>query len=552
MNGPGTLTLGGSNSYTGATNLLGGVLVLNNSAALAGGGPINFSGGTLRFSANNTVDYSPQFLTTNNQNIRIDTNSQNVTLATNLVSSGGSLTKLGTGQLTVSGSNSYSGGTFINGGVLQFATSNAVPGAFSAGGQVVINNGGALSATSGDDVTVNGWLNTGDIASASAGAIAISASSTDAGVDFTSGPGYPTLALGAVGSVTYNGTINPFSTATGYYLGGSGTLWLPNALNDSGGPTPVTIVNGGTVVIANSASAWSGPTTIQSAATLQLGDGSANNVTPVASISNSGTLIFRNATPQTIGAGINSSAASSLFAFGSSVLEIDGTNSVGIFSANGGTLNVGNPSVFNNTIFNTAGKTVIGTNLASAPRGPEVVNWNATGAFSGGGFFGVADTGQTAAFNMLGGDLAVSNVKVFIGNGGGGTASVSNGTFNMTAGTVTVDASNPFYISSISSGATNAFGNGTLNVTGGSLYIGQGGTFGLGNNFAITMAWGNNTSPRSTSPAARFRPRGFMGGTARPPSTSTAACSSAQPSTPRGLVRRRHRRGRHERGLPGH
>jgi autotransporter-associated beta strand protein len=493
MAGPGTLTLGGTNNYTGTTTLGGGVLVLNNTAALAGGGPINFTGGTLRFSANNTLDYSPQFLNTNNQNIIADTNGQSVTFAANLVSSGGSVTKVGAGQLTLSGSNSYSGVTTINGGILQFASSSAVPNSGSGLGQVIVNPGGGLSAISGDANTVNGWLGTGDIATASGGAIALAPGFTDTSVDFTSGPGYPTLALGAVGSVTYNGTINPFSQPTGYYLGSSGTLWMTSALNDAGGPTPLTVVNGGTVVLTNSASGWSGSTTIQAGATLQLGDNGANIVTPVASISNSGTLLIRNALAQTFTAGISGPASSNLFAFGSSVLEIDGTNSVGVFSANGGTLNIGT-SAPGTTIFNTSGKTVFGTNLGSAPRGPEVANWNATGAFTGGSFFGVADTGQIATFNMNGGSLGVSNVNVFIGNGGG-AGGISNGTFNMNAGTVSVDNTSAFYIGSAGSTSTNWYGTGTLNVSGGSLYIAQGtGAFGLGSNLFVTMGWAANTS----------------------------------------------------------
>ena len=66
MNGPGTLTLSGTNTYTGTTTLGGGLLVLNNAHALDGGGPINFTGGTLRLF--NTTDYSSRFLTTGNQN----------------------------------------------------------------------------------------------------------------------------------------------------------------------------------------------------------------------------------------------------------------------------------------------------------------------------------------------------------------------------------------------------------------------------------------------------------------------------------------------------
>ena len=57
-----------------------------------------------------------------------------------------------------------SGGTYINGGVLQFANANAVPNPGNPYGQIYINSGGGLSAISGDATDVNDWLNAGDIA----------------------------------------------------------------------------------------------------------------------------------------------------------------------------------------------------------------------------------------------------------------------------------------------------------------------------------------------------------------------------------------------------
>ena len=191
-----------------------------------------------------------------------------------------------------------------------------------------------------------------------------------------------------------------------------------------------------------------------------MGDSSGNNVTPVNSISNSGTLVFRNAAPQTISAGIiNGTAGSLLDAFGTSVLEIDGTNSVGQFTPSGGTVNIGSPSIFNNTNFTAIGKTIIGQN-GGAPHAATVVNWNAYGGFAlvngapNGNFVGIADangqaTPQTATFNMNGGSLGISNANVFIGNGNGELGS-SNGTFNMDGGTVTVNNSNAFEIGGLS------------------------------------------------------------------------------------------------------
>ena len=49
--GAATLTLAGSNTYTGLTSINGGTLSLANTAALAGNGNITFGGGTLQFTA---------------------------------------------------------------------------------------------------------------------------------------------------------------------------------------------------------------------------------------------------------------------------------------------------------------------------------------------------------------------------------------------------------------------------------------------------------------------------------------------------------------------
>ncbi|NDD15218.1 MAG: hypothetical protein EB072_21940, partial [Betaproteobacteria bacterium] len=109
--GNGSVTLTGNNSYSGGTTLKGGSLKLGSANAIGTAGDITFSGGTLQYSASNQTDYSARFSNASSQLYRIDTNSQNVTFASALTSSGGSLTKSGSGTLTLSGNNSYSGGT---------------------------------------------------------------------------------------------------------------------------------------------------------------------------------------------------------------------------------------------------------------------------------------------------------------------------------------------------------------------------------------------------------------------------------------------------------
>jgi len=92
-------------------------------------GTIVLNGGTIQPSSVNQYDYSARFSTAPNQHYNIDTNGQDVTWTAPLGSLGGSLSKTGTGTLTLAGSNSYSGPALISGGTLrianQFAAQNS-------------------------------------------------------------------------------------------------------------------------------------------------------------------------------------------------------------------------------------------------------------------------------------------------------------------------------------------------------------------------------------------------------------------------------------------
>ena len=81
--------------------------------------------------------------------------------------SGGTLVKTGAGVLTLTGSNTYNGGTTVGGGILQFSVDSAVPGS----GAITIQSGAAVALdAAGTYSTVNGWLTSGKITTASAGA----------------------------------------------------------------------------------------------------------------------------------------------------------------------------------------------------------------------------------------------------------------------------------------------------------------------------------------------------------------------------------------------
>jgi autotransporter-associated beta strand protein len=141
--GSGTLTLSGSSAYTGATTLAAGVLALGNANALPGSGNITFTGGTLQYSGSNTADLASRIVSSTSA-IAVDTNNQSVTWAGNLANTNtGGLTKTGLGQLTLSGSNTFTGPITITGGTLAVSGSFAFP----TGVTGVSLNGGALLAT---------------------------------------------------------------------------------------------------------------------------------------------------------------------------------------------------------------------------------------------------------------------------------------------------------------------------------------------------------------------------------------------------------------------
>ncbi|MCE9630594.1 MAG: autotransporter-associated beta strand repeat-containing protein [Planctomycetia bacterium] len=146
----GSLTLTGSNSYSGGTTLSSGTLTMGNQAALGSAvGRLTVNGGRL-----STGLYSPTVGTLSGSGGVITTAAvagtrsltTNISLGTSTFagtladSAPGvlALVKTGPGTLTISGSNSFTGGTTVDGGALR------VDGWAGAGG-VSVNAGGTLS-----------------------------------------------------------------------------------------------------------------------------------------------------------------------------------------------------------------------------------------------------------------------------------------------------------------------------------------------------------------------------------------------------------------------
>ncbi|HXR06880.1 MAG TPA: autotransporter-associated beta strand repeat-containing protein, partial [Candidatus Acidoferrum sp.] len=151
MSGTGTLQLNDTNSFTGGVQINGGELQVGIAEQPGLGSPlglgtISFGGGSLQYSAANQYDYSGRFSTASGQLFSIDTAGQSVTLATNLSSSGGTLTKLGLGTLTLTAANGYTGLTTVSNGTLLLGT----------GGSIAASSGVSIAAGATFDVVALG------------------------------------------------------------------------------------------------------------------------------------------------------------------------------------------------------------------------------------------------------------------------------------------------------------------------------------------------------------------------------------------------------------
>jgi fibronectin-binding autotransporter adhesin len=255
--GTGTLTLSGTNSYAGGTTVSAGTLqgttsslqgsITNNatvvfdqatngtySGNMTGTGALTKSGigtvtlsGTNSYSGGTTVSAgslqgntsSLQGNITNNAAVVFD-QATNGTYSGNMTGTG-TLTKSGIGILTLSGTDSYSGGTTVSAGALQ-GTTSSLQGGITNNALVIFNQ--ATSGTYSGDM-----IGTGSLTKSGTGTVTLSGTNTYSGTTTVS-----------AGRLNVNGSITSDTT-----IGANGTL-------GGAGVVSAMVVNNGTVAPGNS------------------------------------------------------------------------------------------------------------------------------------------------------------------------------------------------------------------------------------------------------------------------------------------------------------
>ena len=309
-----SLADGGTNSNIGASTSAASNLILSNDGALqytgaqqstnrlltlgAGGGMIDASGtGALTFSNLGNIAFAASNAT---PLVLTGSSTANNTFDPSIGDAPGgktSLIKNGIGTWILAGTNTYSGGTTVNQGVLEFNSPSA-EGTAPVGGSnanitlnsLATNNAAGTAPVIGSTVAYNYAFSQSDlnhITTSSVGTAALAGGLSDSNdLNFSSFAG---LSLGAIGTTpaTYAGTLTPSGST--YLLGGGGGTLSFNSPIASGSLVvglPGGQGSGGTVVLGGP-NTFSGGITINSGNTLA---GNASSTTPFGSSGNAVTI----------------------------------------------------------------------------------------------------------------------------------------------------------------------------------------------------------------------------------------------------------------------
>ena len=261
-NGAEALILSGVNTYSGGTTIDAGTLALSGTGSLAPTGAVQLSAGTTFDLTTSTMNQTigdltgpatSQILLGPNQ-LAFGTNNPAAQTFGGIISGSGGIFKQGTGTVDLSGVNTYSGGTMINGGTLALSGAGSLPPTSA----VLLSTGTTFDLTTSTiDQTI------GDLTGSTASQILLGSNQLTFGTNnpttqifegvmsgsgsiFKQGTGTANLS----GVNTYGGTttVNGGTLSITGQIGGTATNVNANAILDVSGivaSTTTTISNGG-------------------------------------------------------------------------------------------------------------------------------------------------------------------------------------------------------------------------------------------------------------------------------------------------------------------
>ena len=237
--GEGILILNQSNVYTGTTTISDGTLQLDASGTLSDSTPVNVSSkGIFDVNVTNTIaSIEGSGIIDIASSTTLTAGDANDKEFSGVIQGAGNFSKSGSGTLTLSGTNTYTGSTTINAGTISVASSanlGATPG--SADADNIIFNGGTLNTTA--DFTLG----------------------ANKGITMT---GAGTIDIDAGTTLTYAGSITDSGVLT---KSGTGTLSLSGTSDNSGGIS----VSAGTLISSSAEGLGSGTVTVDSGASLKI------------------------------------------------------------------------------------------------------------------------------------------------------------------------------------------------------------------------------------------------------------------------------------------